>query len=319
MHQTLVIGGTLFIGKELVRRLLARGDQVTILHRGRSPVPKGVDDIACDRNDEAAVRNALCGRRFDFVFDNVYDCTTASQVAAAVESLGPQLQRYVFMSSVGAYGQGENLPEDAPLGVDHPFPYIRNKAQTERLLFELHRARGFPVVTLRPPFVYGPENPFYREAFFWDRILRDRPIIIPEDGSRLMQFVYVKDLVAAALRVTEVDIAVGQAYNIANPAPLTQLEAVGAFAAAAGRTPRLVFLSRAKIEAAGGKIFEPPYYFGEYYDLPGITGRIDHAQRDLGLEPTPFPVGLAGTYEWYLQKQHRLAVDFSFEDRLLGS
>ena len=52
------------------------------------------------------------------------------------------------------------------------------------------------MVTLRPPFIYGPGNPFYREAFFWDRLRDGRPIILPGDGRRLMQFVYIKDLVA---------------------------------------------------------------------------------------------------------------------------
>ena len=69
----LVIGGTLFIGRELVRRLLARGDRVTILHRRRSSLRPGTGAINCDRNDKGRVRRALRGRRFDLVYDNVYD------------------------------------------------------------------------------------------------------------------------------------------------------------------------------------------------------------------------------------------------------
>jgi nucleoside-diphosphate-sugar epimerase len=45
MRRTLVIGGTLFIGRELVRRLMERGDHVTILHRGKSQIPAGADEI----------------------------------------------------------------------------------------------------------------------------------------------------------------------------------------------------------------------------------------------------------------------------------
>ena len=43
---------------------------------------------------------------------------------------------------------------------------------SERALFRLHQRIGLPVVTLRPPFVYGPGrgNTYYREAFFWDRL-----------------------------------------------------------------------------------------------------------------------------------------------------
>ena len=56
------------------------------------------------------------------------------------------------------------------------------------------------MVTLRPPFIYGSGNPYYREAFFWDRLRAGRPLILPSDGHRLMQFVYVKDLVGFALK-----------------------------------------------------------------------------------------------------------------------
>ena len=320
MRRALVIGGTLFIGRELVRRLIERCDQVTILHRGKSRVPAGADEILCDRNDSAAVKNALRGRAFDLVFDNVYDWergTTAEQVAATASACGG-VRRYVFVSSVAAYGSGENCREDAPLDVGSDNPYIRNKAESEVALFRMHRERGFPAVTVRPPFVYGPENPFYREAFFWDRILRGRPVIIPEDGARLMHFVYVKDLVRAILCAAETEAAIGQAYNIAGAQPVTQVDAVRAFAAAAGREAKLVFVPRAKIEAAGGRVFQPPFYFGEYSDLPGITESIDKARRDLAFEPTPFLDGLAETYQWYLDHP-RPAPDFSWEDRLLST
>ena len=109
------------------------------------------------------------------------------------------LQRYIYMSSVAAYGDGLNHHEGDALAPDnHPDPYVRNKAMSERALFRMHQRNGLPVVTLRPPFVYGPENPYYREAFFWDRIRDNRPDHHPGDGRRLMQFVYVKDLISAA-------------------------------------------------------------------------------------------------------------------------
>ena len=88
---------------------------------------------------------------------------------------------------------------------------------------------------MRPPFVYGPENPFYREAFFWDRLRLDRPIIIPGDGNRLMQFVYVNDLVEACFNALEKHTAPGRAFNVADEKPLTQVEVVTEFAKAMGK------------------------------------------------------------------------------------
>ncbi len=68
--------------------------------------------------------------------------------------------------------------------------------------------------------------PFYREQFFWDRLRAGRPIIIPGDGHRLMQFVYVNDLVQAMVRAMEEPRAVGEAFNIGDTKPVTQVELV---------------------------------------------------------------------------------------------
>jgi nucleoside-diphosphate-sugar epimerase len=323
LSHCLVIGGTLFIGRALVRRLLGRGDRVTILHRGKAnPFAGKTDEIHCDRNEVEAVRSALAGRRFDVVYDNVYDWqrgTTAEQVQAAAEACRGGLTRYIFTSSVAAYEPGENLTEDAALApLDSPDLYARNKANTERMLFRLHRESGFPAVTLRPPYIYGPENPFYREAFFWDRLLRDRPIIIPSDGLRGMQFVLADDLARAAILAAETNAASGRAYNVANPTPVSQRQLVDELARACGRTPKRVHISRSLIERAGGKILEPPFYFGQYFDMPPISQDVGRASRELGFEATPFDAGLAATFEAY-SKETRPEPDFSWEDRLFRS
>ncbi len=318
----LVIGGTLFIGKLLVARLLEAGHEVTLLHRkAENPFGSKVADAVADRNDAAAVASALAGRRFDAAYDIAYDWqrgTTAPQVEATARAVPGELSRYIFMSSAGAYGEGLNHDEDDPLAPStHPSDYVRNKAESERALFRLHRETGFPAVTFRPPFVYGPENAFYREAFFWDRIRAGRPVIVPGDGQRLMQFVYVNDLVAASLAALESPAAPGRAYNIGHEAPLTHLEAVNAFAAACGKPVEIVRVPREIIVRNGGHVFKVPMYFGEYYDLPPITERIARVQRELGVSVTPLANGLKETYQWYTAHAPRRKLDFAFEDKLI--
>ena len=321
MARVLVIGGNLFIGRVLVEELLARGDDVVIMHRGSgTPYGQRVGDIRCDRNDVAAVRRALSGKRFDVVYDNVYDWergTTAEQVVAAALAVSDGLSRYVFTSSIAAYPPGGEYDESAPLvPSDFPNPYAAQKAASERALFELHRERGIPVTTLRPAFIYGPHNPFDREAFFWDRMLAGRPIIIPEDGSRTMQWVHVRDVAHAAALAAIKDVAVGHAYNLASYPPITQVEFVRLLARVAGRHADLVYVPRDHIQQAGGELFAPPFYFGVYLDIPPITVRVDRVRSELGLELTPLEEGLRETYGWY-QQQQRPHPDFSWEDRLL--
>ncbi len=320
--KVLVIGGTSFIGRYQVAELLKAGHEVTILHRKPAhDLGRRVGNLVADRNDPASLRSALSGYRFDAVFDNAYDWergTTAAQVEVAVQLLSNRLTRYVFMSSVAAYGDGLNHYEGDPLAPDyHSDSYGRNKAMTERLLFRLHQRTGFPVVTFRPPFVYGPGNPFYREAFFWDRMRAGRPVIIPGDGHRLMQFVFVRDLVEATLRALEHPGAVGEAFNIGNPRPISQTELVNLLAQAAGVEPALVRVPREVIQQAGGNPMGDPAYFGVYYDLPPITENVTKVTRVLKIRPTPFDQGLKETYRAYLRAKRALPTDFAFEDRLL--
>ncbi len=321
--KVLVIGGTLFIGRSLVAELLKAGHEVSVLHRKPGhDLGKRVGSIVADRNDVEATRRALSKSRFNVVFDNVYDWergTTAAQVEAAARACcGSHLERYVFMSSVAAYGDGLNHHEgDALAPDDHPEAYARNKAMSERALFRLHQRGGLPVVTIRPPFIYGPGNPYYREAFFWDRLREGRPIILPGDGRRLMQFVYIKDLVTACLRVMEEPAAVGHAFNIANPRAITQAEAIAAFAEAAGKKLAVVRVPRERIYQLGGNPMGPLFYFGFYLDLPPITQIVTKAQRVLGFRGIDFLQGLRETYRWYLRHHRRRDIDLSFEDRLL--
>ena len=297
-----------------------------MLHRrSKHDLGRRIANIVADRNDAQAVKAALAGKNPDAVFDHVYDWergATAGHIEATVRASGNNLQRYVFMSSVAAYGDGLNHHEGDALAPDDAADlYVRNKAMSERALFSLHQRIGLPVVTLRPPYVYGPgkSNPYYREAFFWDRLRAGRPIILPGDGRRLMQFVYVKDLVGASLRVMEEPAASGHAFNIANPRPISQAEAVEAFAKAAKKPVTFVRIPREYILRMGGHPMGPKLYFAVYFDMPPITQVTAKAQRVLKFKPTDFLTGLKESHRWYLRNNEFPKPDLSFEDSLLAT
>jgi 2'-hydroxyisoflavone reductase len=301
------------------------GHTVSVLHRRTGhDLGRRVANIVADRNDAQAVKAALAGKNPDIVFDNVYDWergTTAGHIESTVRACGTNLHRYVFMSSVAAYGDGLNHHEGDALAPDDAADlYTRNKAMSERALFRLHQRIGLPVVTLRPPFVYGPgkSNPYYREAFFWDRLRAGRRIILAGDGRRLMQFAYIKDLVRAALRTLDEPAAVGHAFNIANARPISQADAVEAFGKAAKKPVNFVRIPREYILRAGGHAMGPKLYFAVYYDMPPITQVTAKAQRVLKFKPTDFLTGLKETYRWYLRNNEFPKPDLSFEDELLA-
>lgn len=320
MH-ILMIGGVGFMGRRIVELLIARGDDVTVLHRRAThELGPEVRNIQADRADLPSVARALVDGRFDAVFDLAYDWragTRPGQVEAAARAAGPQLQRYVFMSSIAAYPPGVGHREDDPLAPDDiPISYARNKAGAERALFRMHAESGFPAVTFRPPFVHGPRQPFYREQFFWDRLLDGRPIILPDGGDGPMPWVFVDDVAASCVRALEVPAAVGEAFNLGHVEPTTQRTFVEALARVAGVEPELVAVSRAAIAAAGGQLAGDRLYFGEMLDLPPLRSVIEKAPRMLGVSPLPLDEALRRTFAWYRaqpQRQRR----YDFEDALI--
>ncbi|HSN68610.1 MAG TPA: NAD-dependent epimerase/dehydratase family protein [Thermoanaerobaculia bacterium] len=318
----LVIGGTTFMGREIVRRLEERGHAVAVLHRrDHHDLGASVRNIRADRSDLATLDRILRKEAFEAVFDTAYDWekgTTPEQVEAAARSANRALHRYVFMSSIAAYGGGLDRREDDPLAPpEHPVAYVRHKAEAERALFRMRAAEGLPVATFRPPFVYGPRQPFYREQFFWDRLLDGRPIILPDGGDQLMQWVFVDDVAEACVRAIDVEEASGEAFNIAHETAISQRGLVEALARAAGVEPRLVSVPRERILAAGGNPFAGNLYFGEYLDIPPITEVVEKAQRVLGVGITRFEDGLRAAFAWY-RGQPRRPVDYGFEDRVLS-
>jgi 2'-hydroxyisoflavone reductase len=319
----LVIGGVLFIGRAIVERLVARGHEVSVLHRrSRHDLGPQVRNLQADRGDLTTLSQVIGEGRFDAVFDTAYDWekgTTAAQVEAAARSCGEALGRYVFMSSIAAYGPGLNHRESAPLVPDdYPNPYAMHKASSERALFRMRANSGLPVTTFRPPFVHGPRQPLDREQFFWDRMRDQRPIILPDDGNAPMQWVFVSDLAEACVRSIEVPEAAGEAFNIAHVEPLTQRSFVETLARVAAVTPRFVALPRQTILAAGGDAFMGNLYFGQFLDIPPHTSAIEKAPRLLGVTPTSLKSALGAGFAWY-KAQPRRQVDYTFEDRLLAA
>jgi hypothetical protein len=94
------------------------------------------------------------------------------------------------------------------------------------------------------------------------------------------------------------------------------VEAVHAFARAAGREAEIIRVPRGLIARAGGDAFKSPLYFGEYYDVPPITMITGRVKRVFNMSLTPFAEGLKETYKWYLRHETRKP-DFRLDDVLI--
>lgn len=220
--KVLVMGGTRFVGLHAVRELVKRGYEVTVLNRGSRPevLPPVVRQVRCDRKDESllkeTLRSILKEHRFDAVFDP--SAYVPSDVAPVVEVMKGEIGAYVFISTGSVYKARGIFPwyEDMPRVADlSTGAYGYNKRLCEDVFMEAHGKWGFPVTMIRPGYIYGPHNTVYREAYFFDRIVKGRPVLLPGTGAVLTQFGYVDDLANLVILAMENPKACGQAYNFA--------------------------------------------------------------------------------------------------------
>ncbi len=323
MH-VLVVGGTRFIGRHTVEELLRRGHTVTVFHRGKTPSPFGnrVGELLGDRLDPDSVRRALAGQRFDGVVDIAYawdSRTGAREIGYVADALDGHVPKYVYLSSVSVYADGpEPLVED---GRRDPMmgAYSEDKIAAEDYLFDAHRRGRLDVTVVRPPFVYGPWNSIPREAWFWDRILADRPVIVPDGGRTLFHWAAAKDVAWTLAESLVNPAARGQAFNIADAEPVTHAEFIDRLARVAGKPVDKVFVPRTRIHEMGGSAMGSRMYFGATLDAEvDFSVSTEKARRILGFRPTDPVDGLAETFRWYSANDRDRSPKFTFDRELLG-
>ena len=313
--RVLVVGGTEFVSLHLVQALRRDGHDVAVLNRGRSParLPAGVRALVCDRLDHGALARTLAGERVDALVDVAYAPTTAADVEALLRALEGRVGHALFVSTGRVHDHALPIPyhEDTPRSL-YWGEYARNKIEGEDVLLRWHRERGLGVTLVRPTHVYGPLNTRNNETFFFDRLLRGRPILVPGAGGWLRQFGHVEDLADAMAAMLGVRAAFGQAYNVTGEEAITQ---VGFVELIADVLTRPLTLVHRETPRGGASV---PFGQNLAYDCHAVytTTKVRSA---LGIRPRhTLPAGLAQTFEWYLREGlDRRPVDFTAEDALL--
>ena len=309
--RVLVMGGTRFIGVYLTKLLIEQGHEVVLFNRGNHPAPvAGVPTIVGDRTDPNSLKTQLAGESFDAIFDN--NGRELSDTQPLVELFGGQLQHFVYVSSAGVYLKSDQMPHIEGDAVD-PKSRHKGKFETEAYLQE----QGVPFTSVRPVYIYGPQNYNPLEAWFFDRVVRDRPVPIPGNGMHLTQLGHVQDLATAMAAVLGNETAIGQIYNISGEKAVTFDGLARACATAAGKDPDAL-----KIVHYDPKAFD----FGKAKAFPmrvqHFFTAIDKAQAELGWAPTyDLVAGLKDSFQndYLASGADKAEVDFALDDKILAA
>jgi UDP-glucose 4-epimerase len=252
---SLVTGGAGFIGSNLVRALLARGDRVRVLDNFSTGSRGNLDGLDVEvvegelRSYER-VHNAVRGAEVVFhlgalgsVPRSVQDPLTSSAVNVEgtlnvlLAARDEGVRRVVYSSSSSVYGTRRDLPVTEETPPDPLSPYGVAKLAAERYCVSFARVYGsFEAVVLRYFNVFGPrQNPFSQYAAvvprFVTAVARGEPVTIEGDGEQSRDFTYVENVVEATIAAADADGASGRIFNVSAGSP----ETVNALADTIGR------------------------------------------------------------------------------------
>jgi UDP-glucuronate 4-epimerase len=308
----LVTGGAGFIGSHLTRRLLSRGDRVTVLddfndfydparkRRNVAPLLERPDYrlVEGDIRDEPLVDQLFSQGKLDGVvhlaaragvrpslqepilYEDV-NCIGTLRLLEAARRHGPNV--FVFGSSSSVYGINEKVPFSEADEVNQPIsPYATTKRAGELLCYNYHHLYGFRTACLRFFTVYGPgQRPEMAIHKFTDLLARGKTVPMYGDGGSRRDYTYVDDIIDGV--VASLDLAPGfEILNLGGADTTSLWDLVHWIAEELAVEPRIDYL---------------PAQPG---DVPITYADVSKAARLLGYSPkVPIREGLRRFVAWY--------------------
>ncbi|XP_059299510.1 chloroplast stem-loop binding protein of 41 kDa a, chloroplastic [Lycium ferocissimum] len=310
-------GGHAVIGFYFAKELLGSGHDVTVLTVGdessdkmkKTPFSRFSEITSAGGRtvwgNPADVGKILEGEVFDAVLDNNgKDLDTVRPVADWAKSSG--VKQFLFISSAGIY-----KPTDEP-------PHVEGdavKADAGHVVVEKYISEIFGSwASFRPQYMIGSGNNKDCEEWFFDRIVRGRPVLIPGSGMQLTNISHVRDLSSMlTLAVQNPAAAGGQIFNCVSDRAVTLDGMARLCAKAAGSSVEIVHYDPKAVGVDAKKAF--PFRNMHFYAEPRAANEI------LGWSATTnLPEDLKERFDEYVKiGRDKKEMKFELDDKILES
>lgn len=318
MQKILILGGTNFIGRNLIEELLKDTHvEITLFNRGitNANLFPEIKKIQGDRNTSAI--NQIFESHWDYIID--FSCYYPDSLSKIINKVNSSLIRYIFISTCSVYNndldkstlRNENSPTlDCILEecVDtSDATYGKRKAKCERLLQESNLNYSI----FRPALVYGQYDSTDRLYYWLYQIYKENELLIPNKGENLFSVTYVKDLVKAILATLNEKLE-SDIYNITTLPSLSISKLVNTASSLLGKVPHKIYTD---------SDFLLHHHIAAWKDLPlwlncdYYTYSNAKLMKDLKIELTDFKHSVKETIEYYNNLEWKLPT-FGLSDKL---
>lgn len=311
--RVLVVGGTVFLGRHVVDAALARGDEVTIFHRGRHPAhrPGDVEEVLGDRERPEDLAR-LAGRSFDAVVDT---CGyRPGQVAAVLDVVGAGAGHYTFVSSISVYADGVTAPVDESSAVRTPPPDPATVPIAEaygelKVACEQVAAAALPdrSLSVRAGLIVGPFDPTDRFTWWVRRMDEGGEVLAPAVPDQPVQVVDVRDLAAFVLDAAGAG-STGVVNAVGPPGEATFAGLLDAAGAAAGGGATVRWVDEDFLLGEGVQPWtEVPLWVPSSDPTAALLQVDDTRARALGLRARPVAATVADVLDWDRSRDRTVA------------
>lgn len=234
MDKILILGGSHFIGRNLIEKLLEINTYDITLFNRQKTSPDLFPDLKKIKGDrETDDINKVTDINWDFIID--LSCYFPDTLNDFITKLKGKVGRYIFISTISVYDHEQNsnaeiLTENfktlncskEEIKDNLSETYGKRKAECERVLIQ---TEWLEKIILRPSIIYGKYDTTDRLYYWLDRIKQRNPFIVPNCKSKKVTLTYVTDLVNIIIKSLKIQNH-STTYNASTHQPFTLSEMV---------------------------------------------------------------------------------------------
>ena len=303
MKNVLILGGTLFIGRCLVEKLIQDPEvSITLFNRGKTNKELFPDLARIVGDRETSEIEQILSKDWDYIID--ISCYYPNGLRELIPKLKGKVGRYIFVGTVSSYILEESpkahITEDNTLigctaeeAVDTSMKtYGKRKAECERILLA---AEWLDKIILRPSIVYGKYDSTWRFYYWLYQINLDAEMILPNGGVDRHNYTYVDDLANVLIESMAIENH-SITYNVSTHPVMSFKELLDKTATVMSKNPKYVSVSSDILATEGiHPVKDVPLW------LNGTFLLIDSSKllRDFSVELIDFDTSLKQTVEYY--------------------